>query len=75
MVVRVSADRLTDQRTGIGYYLAHIKVDQDQVARVPSARLAPGMPVTAIIPTGARTALDYLLQPLTDSFHRGLREK
>ena len=74
-VVRVSADRLTDQRTGIGYYLAHIKVDQDQVARVPSARLAPGMPVTAIIPTGARTALDYLLQPLTDSFHRGLREK
>ena len=74
-VVRVSADRLTDQRTGIGYYLAHIKVDQEQVARFPSARLAPGMPVTAIIPTGARTALDYLLQPLTDSFNRGLREK
>jgi HlyD family type I secretion membrane fusion protein len=74
-VVRVSADRLTDQRTGIGYYLAHIKVAPQDLARVPSAQLAPGMPVTAIIPTGARTALDYLLQPLTDTFNRGLREK
>jgi HlyD family secretion protein len=73
--VRVSADRLTDQRTGIGYYLAHIKVAPQDLARVPSAQLAPGMPVTAIIPTGARTALDYLLQPLTDTFNRGLREK
>ena len=32
------------------------------------------MPVTAVIPTEARTALDYLLAPLSDALARSLRE-
>ena len=71
----VSADRLVDQRTGSGYYVAQVKVDQKEARRLKEVRLAPGMPALVVIPTGERTALDYLLRPLTDSFTRAFREK
>lgn len=72
-VESVSADRLTDQRTDQPYYLARIAVD-------PKARdeakvsLYPGMPVEAMIVTGSRTLLGYLMKPLADSLNRSLRE-
>ena len=34
----------------------------------------PGMPAEPMIMTGERTALDYLLGPLVDSFPRSFRE-
>jgi HlyD family type I secretion membrane fusion protein len=74
-VTHVSADRLTDQRSGTGYYLAQVKVDQTEVQRMNEFRMTPGMPALVIVPTGDRTALDYLLQPLTDSFNRAFREQ
>ena len=36
--------------------------------------LLPGMPAEAMIMTGERTALDYLIGPLVDSFRRSFRE-
>jgi hypothetical protein len=33
------------------------------------------MPALVIIPTGERTPVDYLLQPLTDAMKHALREK
>ncbi|MDF2233802.1 HlyD family type I secretion periplasmic adaptor subunit [Albimonas sp. CAU 1670] len=36
--------------------------------------LEPGMPVTAVVPTQARTAVDYLVAPLSDALSRSLRE-
>jgi len=33
------------------------------------------MPTEAFIVTGERTALDYLIQPLRDSFHRAFRKQ
>ena len=70
-----SRGRHADQRTGAGYYVAQVKVDQEEARRLKEVRLAPGMPAMLIIPTGERTALDYLLRPLTDSFTRAFREK
>lgn len=74
-VVQVSADRLTDAKTGIGYYLAQVKADEKELAEMKQVRLAPGMPATVMIPTGERTALDYLLRPLYESISRSFREK
>jgi HlyD family type I secretion membrane fusion protein len=74
-VLQVSADRLTDPRTGLGYYLAQVQLEDEAMLRTKDIRLAPGMPALVIIPTSERTALDYLLQPLTDSFNRAFREK
>jgi membrane fusion protein, epimerase transport system len=74
-IVHVSADRFTDPRTGLGYFLAQVRIDEQEVSRMQDIRLSPGMPAMVVIPTGERTALDYLLRPLTDSFHRAWREQ
>ena len=71
----ISADRLTDERTQIPYYVAEIAVDEAELAANPEIQLYPGMPATVSITTRERTALDYLLGPLTASFDRAFREK
>ncbi len=73
-VVDVSADRLTDQ-AGNTFYTARLRIDPGELERLPFVRLAPGMPVDAMILTGERTALDYLLAPITDNFAHALREQ
>ncbi|GAB4538456.1 MAG: HlyD family type I secretion periplasmic adaptor subunit [Parvularculaceae bacterium] len=73
-VVSVSADVLTDDRTGEGYYVARIAADAEEVARLEERELQPGMPADIMITTGSRTALGYLLQPLTDAFRVAWRE-
>ena len=38
-------------------------------------KLYPGMPATVMIQTVERTALDYLVGPVTMSFQRAFRQK
>lgn len=71
----VSADRLTDDRSGEAYYVAYVEIDPESLAEAGEIRLYPGMPAQVMIATGARTALDYLLGPLTSGFDRAFREQ
>lgn len=74
-VKQVSADRLTDQKTGEPYYTAQIYVDMAEVQKkTPEVKLSPGMPAEAMIITGERTAFEYLIEPIRNSFRRALRE-
>jgi len=73
-VVRVSADSLTDERTGASYYLARIAIEDDVQAKLNGAELYPGMQAEVMINTGERTALEYFLKPLTVSINRAFRE-
>jgi HlyD family type I secretion membrane fusion protein len=74
-VVRVSADALTDERTGMPYYLARVIIDAEQLNALDGVHLQPGMPAETQIFTGKRTMLKYLLQPIEDSFRRAFREE
>jgi len=74
-VVTVSADRLTDPKTGSSYFVASIRPDMAALAELPGIRLQPGMPVTVMIPTETRTAFDYIVGPLTTSFSQAFRQK
>jgi len=74
-VVTVSADRLTDPKTGSSYFVASIRPDMAALADLPGIRLQPGMPVTVMIPTETRTAFDYIVGPLTTSFSQAFRQK
>jgi epimerase transport system membrane fusion protein len=74
-VVEVSADRLTDQKTGNPYYVASIRLDAKELAELPMVRLYPGMPANVMIPTEARTAFDYFVGPLMMSFNKAFRQK
>lgn len=74
-VTQVAADRLTDNRTGHGYYTMQLKVDPGELQKYRHVKLSPGMSAMVIVPTGDRTLLDYLLKPLTDSMSQAMREK
>ncbi|MET3593139.1 epimerase transport system membrane fusion protein [Mesorhizobium shonense] len=74
-VTRISADRVTDAKTGFPYYVADVAVDQQELAAAPQIQLYPGMPASVMIVTEERTALDYILGPLTTSLHTAFRQK
>ncbi|MBB3938015.1 HlyD family type I secretion periplasmic adaptor subunit [Aureimonas phyllosphaerae] len=74
-VSRVAADVTEDQRTGLSFYSARIEVTSEEMARLEGLRAVPGMPVEAFIQTGERTALSYLVQPLSDQVVRAFRER
>jgi HlyD family secretion protein/epimerase transport system membrane fusion protein len=71
----VSADATTDEKTNAAYYVARVEVSPAELRRVPNVKLYPGMPVDVSIVTGERTLLDYLIQPLRDSFAHAFREE
>jgi len=74
-VVGISADLKIDPVTGQSYYEARILIPQSEIARVENANILPGMPVDTFIYSGkSRTLLEYLMEPLSDSLFRGLRE-
>jgi len=73
-VTVVSADRFTDQSSHQGYYTARVEVPEEQIARLPGS-LRAGMPVEVMVEGGARTPLDYMVKPLTDSFARAFKER
>lgn len=74
-VFYVSADAIEDKTAGSGsaYFLAHIRIDPEEVAHYPGVTLVPGMPVTAFIQTRERTFMDMILKPIEDSVAKGLR--
>jgi HlyD family secretion protein/epimerase transport system membrane fusion protein len=74
-LINLSADRLVDEHSGTPYYLARIKVSKEELASLGDLQLQPGMPVEALIRTGARTALGYMLSPLTENIDLAFRER
>ncbi|MGH6871950.1 MAG: HlyD family type I secretion periplasmic adaptor subunit [Rhizomicrobium sp.] len=75
VVTNVSADRLTDQRTGQAYFVATVSVDRAALKDFPDVRLIPGMPAQVAIQTGTRTALDYFIEPIRDVIRNGMKER
>jgi len=70
----VSADRLTDERSGIAYYLAQLVVDPSDLARNGQISLYPGMPAQVMVITKKRTALEYLVGPMFAAFDGAFRQ-
>ena len=71
----VSADQLTDERTGLSYYLVRVELTPNTPSPSVGLKLYPGMQAEVMIITGNRTPLSYLIKPITDSFNRALREQ
>jgi HlyD family secretion protein len=74
-VSRISADAVTDQRTGGTFYTIRISLPPEEMARLGELKPMPGMPVEAFVRTGDRKVISYLLKPLTDQFSRAFRER
>jgi HlyD family type I secretion membrane fusion protein len=74
-VVTISADRLSDERTGEVFYSVRIELIGDLQEALDGKALYPGMQAEVMILTGVRTPLDYFIQPITQSFNRAFREQ
>jgi epimerase transport system membrane fusion protein len=76
-VLTLSADVLEDPATRRSYYEAEIQVTPAGFKQMQAdgLDLLPGMPAEAMIKTGQRTMLNYLLKPFLDMFARAFREK
>ena len=74
-VSRLAADLTRDPQSGAAFYVARIKVIDDDLAKFNTMKLVAGMPVESYIQTGDRTALSYLTKPFTDQISRAFREE
>ena len=71
----ISANSLTDEKTGARYYKAYIIVDHNSIQAIEeNIELAAGMPAEIFIRTGEHTFLAYLMEPFTRSLRRSFRE-
>jgi membrane fusion protein, epimerase transport system len=73
-VINLSADRLTDERSGMTYYQAQIELTPESYVKLRGLELLPGMPAEVFINTGERTVFEYLMQPITNAFARAFIE-
>lgn len=73
-VLGLSADTLTDQATGVPYFLARVTLTPESLADLGEVVLVPGMPAEVLINTGARTFLEYALKPLSNVMARSFIE-
>ncbi len=74
VVQTVSADVMTDQRSGVPYYTVRVRIDPQEMIRLQDVKLFPGMQCSVTIKTGERTLLAYLLRPLLKRTQAALLE-
>lgn len=75
-VTTVSADQIVDEKSGQGFFVAEIRIPPQELAKLPKgAKITPGMPAEAMIVTGKRTVLAYIVSPFTDTISDALREE
>jgi HlyD family secretion protein len=73
-VTRVSADALIEPRSGLPYFAVQVEVAPPPAGFAPYPTLMPGQSTEVYIRTSERTALEFLLEPLTAGMRRSFRE-
>ncbi|USI72454.1 HlyD family type I secretion periplasmic adaptor subunit [Sphingomonas morindae] len=79
-VTRVSADSLTDEKSGRSFFTAQVRVPRSELDAVSreagyAGTIRPGTPAEVSVPLKPRTALQYWIGPLTSRFSRALTER
>jgi HlyD family secretion protein len=74
-VRHVSAELTKEQQTGVTYFTAKVDISDEEMARLKGLKLLSGMPAEVHMKTIERSALSFILKPLTDQFARTMRER
>jgi HlyD family secretion protein len=74
VISSISPDSVTDRTTGQAFYRVKVSIPQDELIRLGSSELIPGMPVEAFLQTGERSILSFLIKPLVDQINHTFRE-
>ncbi|MGA1830112.1 HlyD family type I secretion periplasmic adaptor subunit [Rhizobium wenxiniae] len=73
-VESLSPDVSVNEQTGETWYSARIAISPQERVKLGELALIPGMPVEAYIKAEPRTALAYLIKPISDQMERAMRE-
>jgi HlyD family type I secretion membrane fusion protein len=77
-VSKVSADSFEDERTGMRHFKIEVVVPPSELAKITAVRgnigIKAGLPADVFVPMRKRTALGYLLDPLTQMLWLSGRE-
>jgi HlyD family type I secretion membrane fusion protein len=73
-IVVVSADRITDEKSGQAFYSVKVRMNDQDVQKAKVA-LQSGMVAEVVIPTKGRSLFEYLVGPLMDEISGSFREK
>lgn len=71
----ISADVLSDPKTGQTFYTAEVVLKPGAIEKLGDKTLIPGMPVETFIQTGARSPLSFMVKPFTDYIDYAFREE
>jgi HlyD family secretion protein len=73
-VVHMSADLQNMDALTPPFYVIRLELLAGELDKLGIEALRPGMPAEVFLRTGARTPLEFLLQPLSDQINRAFRE-
>jgi len=71
----VSADLVHDAQSNAPYFDVRITLPPEEVRRLGTLQLVPGMPAEVFLQSESRTMLSYLFKPITDQLSRMFRER
>ncbi len=71
----ISRDRIYDEASKTAYFLAIVRVDDKNLPKEVADKMTAGMPAEVIVPTGERTVLQYLFEPLSNTLRKTMREE
>jgi HlyD family type I secretion membrane fusion protein len=72
----VSADRMTNEKTGTSYYRVDLRIAPSELKKLKKGvQLTPGMPAMALIVTGERSVMGFLISPITSTLEDAFREE
>ncbi len=78
-VIHISADLTREPASGVHpgqmYFVTRVSLSDESIGQLGDLRLVPGMPAEALIETGVRTPLEFLLKPLQEQIARTFRER
>jgi HlyD family secretion protein len=74
-VLRVAADLTKEAQTNQAYFVSRITLPEAELKRLGALKLVPGMPAEVYIKTTDRTAISYLLKPLSDQLAKAFIER
>ncbi len=79
VLTKISADSFTDEKSGQQFFRAEISVPEEEMTKIrkvrgPRTGIGPGLPVEVVVPLRKRNALQYLTEPLLQTFWKTGRE-
>lgn len=74
-LIYLAAAATSEKGASESHYAGDVHVEAAEMAKLDGLKLIPGMPLEVFMVTENRSALSYLMKPVTDQFNRAFRER